>query len=182
MSFHLSQATWALIAQSLNHKSITPPNSRYTDTHTYLLFSPALLCRHFEGSPNRLPLCRVVGITPHGLTGCLHVAHCPVPSGQRPAAQSSWSPFSMMAAELQDWYSCIPPALAPTLHIGWLHTLEELSAWEASRLGSLKNESSCVGSVLCAGVLCLTLAICFRPLFAPLSRCVSHHLWACVLH
>lgn len=85
MSFHLSQATWALIAQSLNHKSITPLNSRYTDTHMYTFCSclpmPALLCWHFKGSPNRLQPDRVVGITPHGLC----VAHCPVPSGQPPS-------------------------------------------------------------------------------------------------
>lgn len=53
---------------------------------------------------------------------------------------------------------------------------------DASRLGSLKNKSSCMGLSHCSAALCLSIAICFCPMLFLSRGCMSHHLWACVLH
>lgn len=53
---------------------------------------------------------------------------------------------------------------------------------DASRLGSLKNKSSCMGLSHRSTALCLSIAICFCPMLLLSRGCMSHHLWACVLH
>lgn len=112
------------------------------------------------------------------------------PSCQRPEA-SRRGPVRLVhhqslshSFRVAGWWCCSNspnshphPAHRMTAHIRGIRRLSD-----ASRLGSLKNKSSCVGFSHCSVVLCLSIAICFCPLLPLSSRCMSHHLWACVLH
>ena len=184
-SFHLTQATWALIAQSVNHVNIPPLHALCTRTHTYLTFCSCLPCfvlACWEAS-KQTESWSVWRPSPLSVS----LAHCPVPSCQWPEA-SHPGPV-MLVPHL--CHSCRVAgltlsqrphphphlALQMTAHIRGIKRLSD-----ASRLGSLKNKSSCVRSSLCSVVLCLSIAIYFCPLYALLSCWIHHHLWACVLH
>eukprot|EP00064_Thunnus_orientalis_P010645 superscaffoldBa00001463_g10671 len=109
-------------------------------------------------------------------------APCPVPGAQLPVAigqpprPSQAGPPSDSQPRLQ---RCRVDAVAvPHPHPHPAHRMttrirgiRRLS--DASRLGSLKNKSSCMGFSLCSLVLCLSITICFCPLLPPSSRSSS---------
>lgn len=76
-----------------------------------------------------------------------------------------------------------PPPNRPHLaHCMIAHIKRIKRLKDASRLGSLKNKSSCMGLSHRSAALCLSIAICFCPMLLLSRGCMSHHLWACVLH
>lgn len=171
------------IAQSVNHVN-PPPCSPYFHTYIpYLLFLSSLLSvGMLRGLLTVRTLIRVAAISTFGLIGLLPGAQLPVARGQAPRSSHA-GPHLCHGCRVAGLTLSQRPHPHPhlahwmTAHIRGIKRLSD-----ASRLGSLKNKSSCVGSSLCSVVLCLSIAIYFCPLYALLSCSIHHHLWACVLH